>query len=165
MTTQANNTIEVKVLGRPVNENSARQIRLREIAEKREQGLIKRGRPAVEGSKHSAKKAERQEKLAKGIELRRGRPTVEGSKNAAKKWAREYKLAKGIELRRGRPVNTESARYKRLQDLEQRRANGTLKLGRPKAKLEATPVVIEVQLPEVKTETKAKAKAKAKQLA
>ena len=159
MTTQSNNTIEVKVLGRPVNENSARQLRLKEIQAKREAGLIKRGRPVVEGSKHAAKQAIRQEKLANGVELRRGRPATEGSKNAIKQAIRQEKLANGVELRRGRPVNTESARYKRLQDLEMRRANGTLKLGRPKA----TPVVIEVQLPE--TKTKVKSTKKEKQLA
>lgn len=92
-----------KKLGRPVNENSARQIRLKEIAEKRAQGLIKRGRPANENSK-----------------------------NAAKVKARQEKLAAGIVLKRGRPVNETSARQQRLNDLAERRANGTLKLGRPK---------------------------------
>jgi len=92
-----------KKLGRPVNENSARQIRLKENAAKRAAGLIKRGRPANENSK-----------------------------NAAKVKARQEKLAAGIVLKRGRPVNETSARQKRLNDLAERRANGTLKLGRPK---------------------------------
>ncbi len=99
-----------KQLGRPVNENSARQIRLKEIDEKRAQGLIKRGRPANENSK-----------------------------NAAKQKARQEKLAAGIVLKRGRPVNEKSARQQRLQDLAERRLNGTLKLGRPKQQ-----VVVEV---------------------
>lgn len=99
-----------KQLGRPVNENSARQIRLKEIAEKRAQGLIKRGRPANENSK-----------------------------NAAKQKARQEKLAAGIVLKRGRPINNTSARQQRLQDLAERRLNGTLKLGRPKQQ-----VVVEV---------------------
>ena len=92
-----------KQLGRPVNENSVRQIRLKEIAEKRAQGLIKRGRPVNENSK-----------------------------NAAKQKARQEKLAAGIVLKRGRPVNETSARQQRLNDLAERKANGTLKLGRPK---------------------------------
>ena len=92
-----------KQLGRPVNENSVRQIRLKEIAEKRAQGLIKRGRPANENSK-----------------------------NAAKVKSRQEKLAAGIVLKRGRPVNETSARQQRLNDLAERKANGTLKLGRPK---------------------------------
>jgi hypothetical protein len=99
-----------KQLGRPVNENSARQIRLKEIAEKRAAGLIKRGRPANENSK-----------------------------NAVKQKARQEKLAAGIVLKRGRPVNNTSARQQRLQDLAERRLNGTLKLGRPKQQ-----VVVEV---------------------
>lgn len=94
-------------LGRPVNENSARQIRLKEIAAKREAGLIKRGRPAVEGSKHQMKMYER-----------------------------NFKIQQGIELKRGRPSNPESARAKRLADLAARKANGTFKLGRPKMNVE-----------------------------
>jgi hypothetical protein len=99
-----------KQLGRPVNENSVRQIKLKEIAEKRAAGLIKRGRPANENSKHAAKVKARQEKLAAGIVLKRGRP-----------------------------VNETSARQQRLNDLAERKANGTLKLGRPKQQ-----VVVEV---------------------
>jgi hypothetical protein len=120
MKNQENTTAQ---LGRPVNENSARQIRLKEIQAKREAGLIKRGRPSVPGSMNALKK--------------------------------ELQLAKklsGVEIKRGRPTNPESARAKRIADLEARRANGTLKLGRPKA------IVIEVP-------TKAKAKVKAKVVA
>jgi hypothetical protein len=103
MTTQ-NQTIEVKVLGRKINENSARQIRLKENKAKRAQGLIKRGRPVIEGSESQIKKARQMEKLVNGVELRRGRP-----------------------------ANTESKHYQRVKDLETRRMNGTLKLGRPKS--------------------------------
>jgi len=39
--------IEVKKLGRPVNENSERQKRLKELESKRELGLVKRGRPKM----------------------------------------------------------------------------------------------------------------------
>jgi len=100
-----------KQLGRPVNKNSVRKIKLKEIAEKRAQGLIKRGRPANENSK-----------------------------NAAKMKARQEKLAAGIILKRGRPVNETSARQTRLNDLSERRSNGTLKLGRPKQQ-----VIVEVK--------------------
>jgi hypothetical protein len=120
MKNQENNTAQ---LGRPVNENSARQIRLKEIQAKREAGLIKRGRPSVPGSK-----------------------------NAIKQEIRSMKQSLGLDIKRGRPVNPESARAKRIADLEARRANGTLKLGRPKA------IVIEVPV-------KAKAKTKAKVVA
>jgi hypothetical protein len=120
MKNQENTTAQ---LGRPVNENSARQIRLKEIQAKREAGLIKRGRPIT--------------------------PL---SKNQFKKECRELKESLGIEIKRGRPVNRFSARQQRLNDLEARRANGTLKLGRPKA------IVVEVPV-------KAKAKTKAKVVA
>ena len=111
-------------LGRPVNPNSARQIRLAEIQAKREAGLIKRGRPSVPGSMNQIKRAERL-----------------------------IKAFSGIEIKRGRPVNPESARAKRIADLEARRANGTLKLGRPKM------VVVEVP---VKSKSKVKTKVVAK---
>ena len=120
MKNQENTTAQ---LGRPVNENSARQIRLKEIQAKREAGLIKRGRPAVPGSA-----------------------------NQMKMYERNFKIQQGMELKRGRPVNPNSARAQRIADLEARRANGTLKLGRPKA------IVIEVP-------TKAKAKVKSKVVA
>jgi len=110
-------------LGRPVNMNSARQIRLAEIAAKREAGLIKRGRPSVPGSA-----------------------------NQMKMYERNFKIQQGLDIKRGRPVNPESARAKRIADLEARRAHGTLKLGRPKA------IVVEVP-------TKAKTKVKSKVVA
>jgi hypothetical protein len=102
---------------------SARQIRLAEIAAKREAGLIKRGRPIT--------------------------PL---SNNQFKKECRLLKESLGIEIKRGRPVNKFSVRQTRLNDLEARRANGTLKLGRPKM------VVVEVP-------TKAKTKVKSKVVA
>jgi hypothetical protein len=120
MKNQENTTAQ---LGRPVNENSARQIRLKEIQAKREAGLIKRGRPSVPGSA-----------------------------NQMKMYERNFKIQQGMELKRGRPTNPESARAKRIADLEARRASGTLKLGRPKM------VVVEVP-------TKAKAKVKSKVVA
>ena len=95
---------EVKKLGRPVNMNSARQIRLKQQSELKAAGLIKRGRPVVEGSKNQAK-LERRAELS------------------------EMGLLTGM---RGRPVQPNSARQERLAMLSEKRANGTLKLGRPK---------------------------------
>jgi len=69
-----------------------------------------------------------------------------------KQMDRMTKILSGVELKRGRPTNPESARAKRMADLEARRASGTLKLGRPK--------MIVVKVP-----TKAKAKVKSKVVA
>jgi hypothetical protein len=41
---------EVKVLGRPVNENSVRQLRIKELELKRSNGELKLGRPVNESS-------------------------------------------------------------------------------------------------------------------
>ena len=114
MKNQENKTAQ---LGRPVNMNSARQIRLAEIQAKREAGLIKRGRPSVPGSMNQIKKT---------IQL--------------------AKVLSGVEIKRGRPVNPESARAMRIADLEARRANGTLKLGRPKMVVVEVPVKAKVKV-------------------
>jgi hypothetical protein len=103
-----NEIVEVKKLGRPVNVNSKRQVELKLKAELREKGLIKRGRPVVEGSKNQIKK-ERKAVLS------------------------EQGLLTG---KKGRPVNPTSERQTRLAMLNEKRANGTLKLGRPKMKKE-----------------------------
>lgn len=66
-----------KTSGRPTNPNSSRQMKLTERDLKREAGLLKRGRPAVEGSKRQAVMAAREVKKANGIEIKRGRPKVE----------------------------------------------------------------------------------------
>ena len=90
-------------LGRPVNPSSNRQIELAKKAELRAQGLIKRGRPVVEGSK-----------------------------NAAIKAARLEKISNGETLRKGRPVNMGSKRQQRMAELAAKKASGVFRLGRPK---------------------------------
>jgi hypothetical protein len=94
--------VEVKKLGRKVNPESVRQIRLRELEIKRISGELRRGRP-VDGD------SERQKRIT---EL------------AAKR-------ANG-ELYRGRPVDTTSERQKRIAELEAKRQSGELRRGRPK---------------------------------
>lgn len=101
-----NEVIDKRKPGRPVDPNSPRQLMLKEKQEKREQGLIRRGRPVKDGSK-------RQEELKRKAELR------------------EAGVLSG---KRGRPINGTSKRQLRILDLETRRANGTLKLGRPPMK-------------------------------
>ena len=88
--------------GRPIDINSVRQQRLKELEEKRMNGELKRGRPVNEESN-------RQKRL---VEL-------------------EMKRVNG-ELRKGRPVDENSVRQKRLKEIEERKLNGTFKLGRPK---------------------------------
>ena len=89
-----------KQLGRPVNPNSARQIRLRELAEKRAKGELKRGRPVDPNSA-------RQQKLANKAEGtgRRGRPVNPNSARQLRLAELEAKRANG-EVKRGRPAGT-----------------------------------------------------------
>ena len=88
--------------GRPVVENSVRQLRLKELEEKRLNGELKRGRPVDEESVR--------QKRINEIKL--------------KKESGEFKL--------GRNINPESERQKRLKEMELKRENGLLKRGRPK---------------------------------
>lgn len=86
-----NNTTETKQLGRPTNPNSVRQQKIQERLAKKEAGLLKRGRPVIEGSKRQETLAKRSEKLSNGIELKRGRPINPESK-------RQTALAKKTEI-------------------------------------------------------------------
>ena len=98
-----NTQTQIAKLGRPVNPESNRQKELAQKAMLRELGLVKRGRPVVEGSK-----------------------------NAAIKAARYEKIMNGETLRKGRPVNNNSKRQQRITELAAKKASGTFKLGRPK---------------------------------
>lgn len=81
------NTTETKQIGRPSNPNSARQMKIQERLAKKEAGLLKRGRPVIEGSKRQEVLAKRNEKISNGIALAKGRPVNVNSK-------RQIELAK-----------------------------------------------------------------------
>jgi hypothetical protein len=100
----------IKVLGRPFNPNSVRQIRLAELSEKRANGELKKGRPVNSESARQMRLVELETKRANG------------------------------ELRKGRPVNGESARQKRIAELAAKAAanGGTMPLGRPKVVIDET---------------------------
>jgi len=89
--------------GRPVNKNSVRQIRLADIAERKENGTFGRT----------------------------GRPINPNSVNQAKVRATAERVANGEVITRGRPIDKTSARQVFLDDIAERKANGTYKLGRP----------------------------------
>jgi hypothetical protein len=97
--------VEVKnvVKGRPVNVNSARQIRLAELEAKRANGELKRGRPVSENSERQARL--KKQALNKALGVGQGRPVNPNS-------ARQLRLAElkakaelnGGVVKRGRPV-------------------------------------------------------------
>ena len=97
-----------KALGRPANPESARQKKIADREAKRAAGELKRGRPAVAGSKRQAVLAARAEKVAAGGTLSKGRPVNVNSK-------RQQALAaktSGAEVKRGRPSrNSESTAH------------------------------------------------------
>jgi hypothetical protein len=69
-----------KALGRPSNPDSARQKKIAEREAKRAAGELKRGRPAVAGSKRQAVLEARAAKVAAGGTLSKGRPVNLNSK-------------------------------------------------------------------------------------
>jgi hypothetical protein len=94
---------EVKVLGRPVNPNSARQIRLAELGAKRQNGELKRGRPVNPMSERQFRL--KTQSINKALGLGQGRPVNPNS-------ARQIRLAElkakaeanGGTVKRGRPA-------------------------------------------------------------
>jgi hypothetical protein len=94
---------EVKVLGRPVNLNSARQIRLAELEAKKANGELKRGRPVNPNSERQARLEKQAQNKANGVG--QGRPVNPNS-------ARQLRLAElkakaeanGGAVKRGRPA-------------------------------------------------------------
>jgi hypothetical protein len=106
--------VEIIKTGRPVNPNSVRQLRLKELELKRQNGELKKGRPIVEGSN-------RQMRL-KELEMKR----------------------QNGELKKGRPSNPNSSRQMRLKELEMKKKlnGGKMPLGRPKSKVEELEVVV-----------------------
>ena len=94
---------EVKVLGRPVNPNSARQIRLAELAAKKANGELKRGRPVNSMSERQFRL--KTQAINKALGLGQGRPVNPNS--ARQKRLAELKAkaeANGGSVKRGRPA-------------------------------------------------------------
>ena len=94
---------EVKVLGRPVNPNSARQIRLAELAAKKANGELKRGRPVNSMSERQFRL--KTQAFNKALGLGQGRPVDPNS--ARQKRLAELKAkaeANGGAVKRGRPA-------------------------------------------------------------
>jgi hypothetical protein len=79
---------EVKVLGRPVNPNSVRQIRLAELEAKRQNGELKRGRPVNPNSERQARLEKQAVNKANGVG--QGRPVNPNS-------ARQLRLAELVD--------------------------------------------------------------------
>ena len=107
MTTQTQTqTQEVKTerRGRPIVNNSHRQMVLAQREAKRQLGVeIKRGRPTLENSDRQARLALWEEKRQAGIEIKRGRPSSSDSHRQMILSQREEKRQAGIEIKRGRP--------------------------------------------------------------
>jgi hypothetical protein len=94
---------EVKVLGRPVNENSVRQLRIKELELKRNNGELKLGRPVNESSERQARLKVQALNKANGIG--QGRPVNPNSARQIRlnELAAKAELNGGV-VKRGRPA-------------------------------------------------------------
>ena len=90
---------EVK-LGRKVNPNSVRQIRLKELEMKKELGLLKRGRPVVENSERQVRLKKQLENKLNGV--KQGRPVNPNSERQKRLNELNMKRELGL-VKRGRP--------------------------------------------------------------
>ena len=91
----------VKQLGRPVNVNSVRQLKIQERLVKEAMGLLKRGRPIVGTSKRQEVIKKRADKVNSGIELKRGRPIDVTSKRQIELTKKAEKTTDIVELIKG----------------------------------------------------------------
>ena len=91
---------EVKVLGRPINKNSVRQIRLNELELKRSNGELKLGRPVNENSERQFRL--RLQAVNKQLGIGKGRPVNVNSVRQIRLKELESKRELGL-VKRGRP--------------------------------------------------------------
>ena len=87
-------------LGRKVNPNSVRQIRLKELEMKKELGLLKRGRPVVENSERQIRLKKQLENKLNGV--KQGRPVNPNSERQKRLNELNMKRELGL-VKRGRP--------------------------------------------------------------
>jgi hypothetical protein len=93
--------VVVAIKGRPVNENSARQLRLKELELKRLNGELKKGRPINESSERQARLKVQALNKANGIG--QGRPVNPNSARQQRLAELESKKVDGV-IKRGRPA-------------------------------------------------------------
>jgi len=93
----------VAIKGRPVNENSVRQLRLKELAAKKEAGTLKKGRPVNTSSERQVRLAKQALNKVNGIG--QGRPVNPNSVRQQRLAELESKkAANGGTIKRGRPA-------------------------------------------------------------
>tara|TARA_R110000772_G_C13151329_1_gene425057 strand:- start:266 stop:640 length:375 start_codon:yes stop_codon:yes gene_type:complete len=97
----------VAIKGRPVNENSARQLRLKELEAKKAAGTLKKGRPVDMSSERQVRLAKQALNKANGIG--QGRPVDPNSVRQQRLAELEAKkAANGGTIKRGRPAQVKA---------------------------------------------------------
>ena len=97
----------VAIKGRPVNENSTRQLRLKELEAKKAAGTLKKGRPVDMSSERQVRLAKQALNKANGIG--QGRPVDPKSARQLRLTELEAKkAANGGTIKRGRPAQVKA---------------------------------------------------------
>ena len=98
----------VTIKGRPVNENSVRQLRLKELAAKKAAGTLVKGRPVNTSSDRQVRLAKQALNKANGIV--QGRPVNPNSTRQQRLAELESKkAANGGTIKRGRPAQVKES--------------------------------------------------------
>ena len=98
----------VAIKGRPVNENSARQLRLKELEAKKAAGTLKKGRPVNVMSERQFRL--KTQALNKALGIKQGRPIDKNSARQQRLAELEAKkAANGGTIKRGRPAQVKES--------------------------------------------------------
>ena len=98
----------VAIKGRPVNENSARQLRLKELEAKKAAGTLKKGRPVNVMSERQFRL--KTQALNKALGIKQGRPVDKNSARQQRLAELEAKkAANGGTIKRGRPAQVKES--------------------------------------------------------
>ena len=97
-------------LGRPVNKNSVRQMRLRDLEERRKDGTLKLGRPVNVDSVRQKRLVEIENRRNNGEVIKRGRPKGSGVKVSKEKAVEISSKRFKVEM----SVNGETKNYSKL---------------------------------------------------
>lgn len=114
------NVVEEKLLGRPININSARQIRLREMEARKAAGA-KQGRPVNPNSARQQHLASKGTNVDENGVAHKGRPVNANSKRQLELAARQEKIAAGYVPKKGRPANPNKVAAKQAKSAMEKR--------------------------------------------
>ena len=111
----------VAIKGRPVNPNSVRQLRLKELEAKKAAGTLVKGRPVNESSERQLRL--KMQALNKALGIKQGRPVDKNSARQQRLAELEAKKVDGV-IKRGRPAKAKVESVESAEAVEIAAAEG-----------------------------------------